>query len=466
MHASFDFWEASKATCEVLGASLASRRVLAELRDQRLTALLKASRRSALYQGILGARDPASWRLEELPVMDKSYLMANFKDWVCDPRLELPALRQFMAQPNLIGTSFENEFLAWESSGSHGAPGIFVQDAAAMAIYDALEAARRRVPRPMLRLLDPWGIGERMAFVGATNGHFASTVSVERIRRVNPVLAKTLHSVSFLQPMAKLVQDLESIKPRLIATYPSVAVLLAEERAAGRLDIEPQEIWTGGETLTEAMRAMISQAFGCEVVNSYGASEFMSLASECSHRKLHLNSDWAILESVDEHHQPVPPGQVGSTTLLTNLANHIQPIIRYDLGDRIAIEQAPCACGSNLPVISVQGRSGELWHLGGNRPGDAADVSALALSTVIESIEALTDFQLIQTAPDELALNTELSGAPALEALHRAKVALEAYLRSQGVHHMQIHTHSRHPSRRGRNGKVQRVIMLMRDPHP
>jgi len=204
MHASFDFWEASKATCEVLGASLASRRVLAELRDQRLTALLKASRRSALYQGILGARDPASWRLEELPVMDKSYLMANFKDWVCDPRLELPALRQFMAQPNLIGTSFQNEFLAWESSGSHGAPGIFVQDAAAMAIYDALEAARRRVPRPMLRLLDPCGFGERMAFVGATNGHFASTVSVERIRRVNPVLAKTLHSVSFLQPMAKL----------------------------------------------------------------------------------------------------------------------------------------------------------------------------------------------------------------------------------------------------------------------
>lgn len=60
------------------------------------------------------------------------------------------------------------------------------------------------------------------------------------------------------------------------------------------------------------------QAFNCEVINSYGASEFMPLASERGHQKLHLNNDWAILEPVDEQYQPVPIGQAGSTTLLTN----------------------------------------------------------------------------------------------------------------------------------------------------
>ena len=43
------------------------------------------------------------------------------------------------------------------------------------------------------------------------------------------------------------------------------------------------------------------ESFGCPVANSYGASEFLSLASECAEGSLHLNSDWAILESVDSN---------------------------------------------------------------------------------------------------------------------------------------------------------------------
>ena len=58
-------------------------------------------------------------------------------------------------------------------------------------------------------------------------------------------------------------------------------MLLAEERLAGRLTIAPQEIWTGGETLSTAMRRFVADAFRCPVVNSYGASEFLTLACEC-----------------------------------------------------------------------------------------------------------------------------------------------------------------------------------------
>lgn len=458
MSTAFGYWETSIAAWSVAGASMLSQRMMAELRQKRLTALLDAAQRSPLYRRIIGARDPSSLRLEDMPVMTKAHLMDNFKDWVSDPSLELPALRQFLADPSLIGEPFKDRFLVWESSGSHGAPGIFVHDRAAMAIYDALEAMRRRHPAPLLRFFDPWGLNESMAFVGATNGHFASTVSVERLRRLNPLLKRALHSVSFLQPMPKLVAELESIQPRMIATYPSVAVLLAEAHAAGRLNISPQEIWTGGETLTTAMRTMISQAFDCEVINSYGASEFMSLASECGHHRLHLNSDWAILEPVDDQYRPVPPGQTGSTTLLTNLANHIQPVIRYDLGDRIALDTTPCPCGSMLPVIKVEGRSGDLLHLAGKT--GHADVSALALSTVVESIEDLSDFQLIQTAPNRLELNTELDEARIHGALNRAREALEGYLQSQGAQHFRVCCHAGRPSTRGRNGKVQRVITL------
>lgn len=41
--------------------------------------------------------------------------------------------------------------------------------------------------------------------------------------------------------------------------------------------------------------------------------------------------------------------------LLTNLANHAQPILRYNLGDRIAVNPEPCACGSPSEFLSRQG---------------------------------------------------------------------------------------------------------------
>jgi phenylacetate-CoA ligase len=341
----------------------------------------------------------------------------------------------------------------------HGDPGIFVQDAAALAVYDALEYHRRRVPRPVDQALDPWGLAERKVFIGAIDGHFASTCSIERLRRLNPILASTLHSLSFMVPISVLTDQLHAIKPAFIATYPSVAVMLAEERLAGRLDVAPREIWTGGETLTDGMRALINQAFGCTVVNSYGASEFMSLASECTHGSLHLNSDWAILEPVDEAGMPMPPGQAGATTLLTNLANHTQPIIRYDLGDRVALHDTPCACGSHLPVISVEGRSGDVMHLGHGATGQAS-ISGLALSTVLETVSGLTDFQLIQIAPCKLELSTGLPPNLASSVLQEASAVLQAFLRSQGAKGVEIQCHGGRPSRRTRNGKAERVVAL------
>ncbi len=120
----------------------------------------------------------------------------------------------------------------------------------------------------MRRAWDPFGLGERIVFLGATGGHFASTVSIERLRRLNPFLAMSISSLSFLQPIERIVAQLEARRPRVIATYPSAAILLAGEFRAGRLRSAPEEIWTGGETLTPGMRSFVQEAFGCAVVNS------------------------------------------------------------------------------------------------------------------------------------------------------------------------------------------------------
>lgn len=454
----FDPWTSMMVAADVMAATHDTAGALAARQASRLASLLAAVvHRSPLYRRLLGAYvDPTSIRLRDFPVMRKSELMGNFADWVTDPTLRLDALRRFTADPSRIAQTYHRRYVVWESSGSSGEPAVFVQDAAAMAVYDALESSRRPMLRPLQRMLDPWCLGERMAFVGAIDGHFASVVSLQRLRRLNPLLSQRLRLFSFLQPLPQLVAQLNAWEPTVVATYPSAAVLLAEERQAGRLTFSPQEVWTGGETLLPAERTLVEQAFGCALVNSYGASEFLTLACECRCGRLHLNSDWVILESVDEHGREVPPDRPGASTLLTNLANHVQPLIRCDLGDRITVRSQACGCGSHLPVIEVQGRSDDTLRLG---PASAAvSVLPLALCTVLEDDAGVFDFQLVQQGPSELLLSTPLEGVAGTEALHRAQAALKTFLRRQGVGDVHIVCASGRPAARGRSGKAQRVV--------
>ena len=453
-----DPWLSGAMAADVALVSHASSDALADRQTRRLGELLASARKnSPLYRRLFEGLDLERLHLEDLPVTRKAGLMRSFEEWVTDPRLRLDELRFFLGDARRIAQPFLGRYVVWESSGSTGEPGVFVQDLRAMAVYDALEALRRPVLRPMRKLLDPWGLADRIAFVGATGGHFASTVSIERLRQINPAWSGRLRGISFLQPVSDIVAALNDYAPTVIATYPSAAVVLAEERMSGRLRESPGEIWTGGEDLSPAKREYVQRAFGCPLANSYGASEFLSLASECTQGRLHLNTDWVILEPLDGAGCPVAPGEAGVTTLLTNLANHVQPLIRYDLGDRVRMRPGPCGCGSCLPVIEVQGRSEETLRLGQAGSG-AVSVLPLALTTILEDGAGLFDFQLVQQGPCELLLRTGLQGTQADLALQRAHRALDEFLESQGAVGVHVHCRSGEPGRAGRSGKVLRVV--------
>jgi phenylacetate-coenzyme A ligase PaaK-like adenylate-forming protein len=459
----FDPWQACVAAAEVSMATQASVESLAAQRAQRLAALLAAAaERSPRYRRVLAGRDPAALRLEDLPVAHKAGLMGDFGGWVGDPELALDDLRRFVADPANIARAYRGRYTVWESSGSTGEPAIFVQDARAMAVYDALEALRRPVLRPLDRLFDPLGLAERIAFVGATDGHFASTVSVERLRRLQPGLSQRLRGISFLQPIGDLCAELDAFAPTVVATYPSAAVLLAQAHRAGLLTAAPREIWTGGEALSPTRRAFVRNAFACPVANSYGASEFLSLAFECRLGVLHLNSDWAILEPVDAHGRAVPCGQAGATTLLTNLANHLQPLIRYDLGDQVTLLGAACRCGSHLQAIEVKGRDDDTLSLAGSAGRPSVNVVPLAVSTVLEEEAGLFDFQLVQQGPRDLLLKTGMHGGQAQQTLEKASEILGAFLSKQGARGVRIRCRCGEVAHHGRSGKTKRVIASAR----
>ena len=454
----FDPLHFSSVSMAVLTNGRATAPALAVIQKKRLDSLLDAAMRgSRFYREHLKGASPGNTALCDLPPVCRQELMARFDDWVTDPRIKLSELRAFTSDPLRIGAPYLGKYLVWESSGTSHQPGFFVQDAQTMAVYDALEALRRNAPRPLQHWLDPLAWSEHIAFVGAIGGHFASVVSMQRLRELAPWLASSMRSFSILQPTSALVDELNAFAPTVLATYPTVAALLADEASCGALHFAPKEVWTGGETLSAAVRQRLELAFGCAVRNNYGASEFMSIAWECGQRRLHVNADWVILEPVDERGRPTPVGELSYATLLTNLANHVQPLIRYDLGDQVRLCHEPCDCGSPLPVIEVQGRSDDALVMAG-RYGRPVTLLPLALTTVLEDQAGVFDFHLRQRNDHTLVLRLALQGAEGAAAMARCLAVLERFAAAQELMPIKILSELGQAIPRGRSGKAQRIV--------
>ncbi|MDD2879229.1 MAG: phenylacetate--CoA ligase family protein [Rhodoferax sp.] len=454
----FDLLRFSSVSMDVLAYGHATAQTLAARQKSRLDTLLDVARRdSRFYREHLRGATTGNTPLSCLPPVSRRELMNHFDDWVTDPQLKLSELRAFTADPQRIGEPYLGKYLVWESSGTSHIPGIFVQDAQAMVVYDALEALRRSAPRPLQRWFDPLSMTERIAFVGAISGHFASFVSMQRLRALNPWLAPSVRSFSILQPTRSLVDELNAFAPTVIATYPTVATLLADEAARGVLRFTPREIWTGGETLSAAARLWLEHTLGCAVRNSYGASEFMSIAWECDQRRLHVNSDWVILEPVDQRGRPVPEGRLSYTTLLTNLANHVQPLIRYDLGDQVLLRHEPCACGSSLPVIEVQGRRDDPLVMAG-LGGQPVTLLPLALTTVLEDLAGVFDFHVRQRDDHTLVLRLAMQGEEGAAAMARCCTVLKSFAVAQELKPICVLSELGQAIPRGRSGKAQRIV--------
>ena len=332
-----------------------------------------------------------------------------------------------------------------------------MQDEAALAVYDALEAWRRHSPRPLVRLFDPLYLGERFAFVGAIGSHFANHVSVRGLRAANPWLAQHSRSVSILQPTAALVAELNAFGPSIVATHPTAAVLLADEAQRGHLRVRPQEVWTGGEALSAAMRAQIEQGLGCALRNSYGASEFLPIAWEGEQGQLHVNADWVILEAVDARHLPVPAGQASHTTLLTNLANYVQPLIRFDIGDRIVVDAEPCRCGCALPTVQVHGRRDDVL-VERSREGASVTLLPLVLTTLLEDHAGVLDFQLCQHGVGHWDLTLGPGAARTRSVRERCRRLLTDFARLKGAVDLRIVVRVADALPLGRSGKLKRIL--------
>lgn len=347
-----------------------------------------------LYKGVPSQVE--DWR--SLPTTNKEALMARFDEWATDRDVTLEKARAFAANPELIGERFLDKHILVTTSGTTGTPGIFVIDDRTLRVTNAL----------MLRMVQAWtGVadvlkivagGRRLAMVADLGHHSATSVAAARLLK-SPSRRKRIKLLSVRTPLPELVAELNAFGPALLAPYASMAKLLASEQAAGRLQINPVLIALAAEGLPLNEYDRIAHAFDAKVGNSYAATECMFLSYGCSEKWLHVNADWVMLEPVDADHQPVAPGTQSHTVLISNLANSLQPILRYDLGDSVLQRPDPCPCGNPLPAIRVQGRSADALSFA--KP-DGALVSIAPLAFEVDHIPGVEQFQIVQTTPTDL----------------------------------------------------------------
>ena len=458
-HALFDLAHRAELAIDgAIGAWLPAAEI-ARRQTERLRALLAFARSHVPLYRRLHAHVPEGAPLADHPVLTKDRLMRDLSASLCDRSLTRSRIEAFLREP-CHGQLLDGRYAVWTSSGSTGAPAVFVHDREALAVYGALELWRARSRSSPAACAATLLAGERYAMLAATGGHFSGVATLARMRAEYPWLAGATRAISLLQPLPALLREVAEFDPTLLATYPTAAGLLADAQCAGQLRLRLRELWLGGETLTPALRARLQRVFGCPVRQSYGASEFLPLAFECGEGRLHVNADWVILEPVDRQHRPVPPGTPSATVLLTNLANRAQPLIRYDLGDSVTVEAVPCRCGCALPAVSVQGRADDVLTLP-RLGGGSVSLLPLVLQTVLEEVAHLDDYQLVQQAPDRLLLRL---GPACRGRAAAARRALRGFLASQGVGRVRIDVDAEGPQTGRPSGKRRRILRDLLSP--
>lgn len=153
--------------------------------------------------------------------------------------------------------------------------------------------------------------------------------------------------------LAKIVDDLQFVEPRLVFGYASLLRGLAGFLVQQDIQLRhpPAVVVSTAETLADEDRAAIERGFCAPVFNSYGANETGDVACECRQRNgLHVATDHTYAEII-ANGRPAAAAELGQL-VVTNLDNWGAPILRYQNADIASWSPlAQCACGRALPLL-------------------------------------------------------------------------------------------------------------------
>ena len=197
------------------------------------------------------------------------------------------------------------------------------------------------------------------------------------------------------------IQNLIEFKPEYIVGFPSTIAEIAKYGLQHNIEFPIntiKAIFPTAETITAEMRATIEPFFKAKMYNQYASSEGAPFIFECSKNKLHLELQSGVFEVLDEENKPTNSGKL----VLTSFTTEGTPLIRYDIGDSITLENEnkKCSCGNNNPLVKeILGRIDDYIFSPENGKINLGNVS-----NTLKDTKGIIKFQVIQDHLQEITI--------------------------------------------------------------
>lgn len=393
-----------------------------------------------------------NFSLTEIPKLYKKEIQENYEDCLTDRSLTKAAIKTYLEEDGYKSGLLRGEYSVLTTSGSTGEPLLMIRDAYHNTIHSVL--MQKRLLRGFdSKILSPQY--SRIASVICTEGHVSSYLSFLKTKEAYPEYEHNMKAVSIFNSIDIIVKELNEFMPDVLTGYPSIIEQLAFAKKRGLLHINPKLIATSAEKLSNEVFLLLKELFNCPILNNYCSTEGGEIAMSCSEGHLHLNSDWLILEPVDENGDVVEDGIVSDKVLVTDLTNYILPIIRYEVDDRIIIYHK-CACGSKLPYLEISGRVLDSLSLNGR------DVPTPPIVAKVEALQGLVNWQLIQNNSKQLDCRCIFSDNVGKDSIKQEiKEILNECLTINNAIDVEICISEKPFIKNTKGGKVKRVLNLI-----
>jgi phenylacetate-CoA ligase len=303
-----------------------TRAELEAVKAQKFRALIRyACAHAPYYAKIIRERglDVNTCTAGDFPHLTKSLLMANFNDIVTDRRVTKQAIADFLTRSTDPKEQLFNQITVMHTSGTSGEVGYFLYAPADFARLRATAFRNRKVFRGLFPSFG-WRFRRiRVAFYGATGGHFAGVTGVASMQRGIRRLFLNAEAFEINTPLPDVVVKLNEFQPDALWGYTTALKMLGDEQRSGRLNIKPLAVIATGEMVTQADLQILSESFGgARALSMYACTEHMMLGiSNPDGETMTLMDDNLMFEFYEDH------------SVITNLFNYTLPLIRYRMSD-------------------------------------------------------------------------------------------------------------------------------------
>ncbi len=199
-------------------------------------------------------------------------------------------------------------------------------------------------------------------------------------------------------------------KPKVLFGYGVTMARFAQYlEAHNESHHNPKVIIVTAEAITASEREYIERVFQCRVTDQYGSRDVGMVAMSCEHHTgMHFHPAGCLTEFL--YHGMSADGPM-HRVVITDLMNYGMPLIRYDTGDCVLLDDVQCPCGRWYPrVKTVLGRALDTFVM-----ADGTEIPGLAMANqmllLTHSFRHITQLQVIQKDYDQVQVRYVTTGS-------------------------------------------------------